>query len=149
MAKVKPTFSIESFGIYSQWDAQAKDLPKIKEFTTDIPAELDIEFGYILKVKKGKGIKLNFTIFHPDIPDKTGEVMPPFTEEVYVSNNDWDFFIGDTIWEPVENKVGPWRIIIEYQNSIVAEKTFDITFDTIAIADDFALLNRKLSHKKR
>ena len=149
MAKVKPVFTIESYGIYTQWDADSKSLPKIQEFTTEVPAELDIEFGYILKVKKGKGIKLNFTIFHPEIPDDEGAIMAPFIGEEFVNNNDWEFFIGDTIWAPVENKVGPWRIIIEYQNTIIADKTFQISLDNIPMADGFAMLNRKVKYKKR
>ena len=149
MAKVKPEFYITSYGIYDQWNADSKTLPKIQEFTTEIPAQTDIEFCYILNVKKGKGIKLNFTIFHPDIPDNNGDVMPPFTDDVYVNNNDWSFFLGDTIWEPIENKIGIWRIIIQYLGNIVAEKRFDIKLDTFDVVDDFAMLNRKFNHKKR
>lgn len=149
MAKVKPEFSIVSHGIYSQWDAKSKDLPKIQKFTTEVPAEIDIEFGYILNVKKGKGIKLNCTIYHPNIPDKKGKPMPPFEDEVYVSNNDWHFFLGDTIWEPIDNKVGDWRIVIEYNNDIVADKTFEITLDPLEVIDDFSALNRKLTYRNK
>lgn len=148
MAKLKPEFSIVSYGIYTTWDSSSKELPRIKEFTTDIPAEVDIEFGYILNVKKGKGIKLNFIIYHPDVHDKKGNPLEPFTDDIYVSNNDWSFFLGDTIWNPVEDKVGPWRIIIEYQSTIVAEKTFDISTDEQECADDFFLLNKKITKRR-
>ena len=75
--------------------------------------------------------------------------MPPFTDDVYVNNNDWSFFLGDTIWEPIENKIGIWRIIIQYLGDIVAEKRFDIKLDTFDVVDDFSMLNRKFNHKKR
>ncbi|WP_448246847.1 DUF3859 domain-containing protein [Thalassotalea agariperforans] len=147
MAKNKPEFSIQSYGIYSEWDAKSKELPKIKEFTTDIPAEIDVEFGYILNVKKGKGCRLNFIIYHPDVLDKKGHVMAPFEDEIYVKTNDWDFFLGDTIWAPIDDKIGPWRIVIEYQGNIITDKTFDISLDYCQQMDDFALLNRRI--KKR
>ncbi len=60
MAKAKPVSTIESYGIYSHWDAKEKDLPQITEFTTDVPAELDIEFGFIVNIKKAKGQKIKF-----------------------------------------------------------------------------------------
>ena len=67
MAKAKPITSIESYGIYSHWDAKEKDLPQITEFTTDVPAQLDIEFGFIVNIKKAKGQKIKFCVYHPDI----------------------------------------------------------------------------------
>lgn len=149
MAKVKPEFNIVSYGIYTQWQADAKELPKIQKFTTEIPAEVDIEFGYIVHVKKGKGIKLDWSIYHPDVLDKKGNIMPPFQGEVYVANNDWLFFLGDTIWLPIEDKLGDWRIVIEYNGTVVSEKTFEITQDPLNIIDDFSLLNRKLTYRNR
>lgn len=68
MSKLKSDFSIKSYGIYDCWNEKSKALPQIKRFTTDVPAHLNIEFGFILNAKKAKGKKLNFTIYHPDIP---------------------------------------------------------------------------------
>ncbi|WP_440875785.1 DUF3859 domain-containing protein [Thalassotalea sp. PLHSN55] len=146
MAKVKPQFKLASYGIYTQWQNDAKELPQIKEYTLDIPAEVDIEFGLILNVKKGKGIKLDYCIYHPNIPDEDGNIMLPFTGDVYVKNSDWDFFLGDTIWAPVSNKTGAWRIVIEYQGKVVAEKTFDVSEDNAEPLDEFAQLTRR--HRK-
>ncbi|MBU2871708.1 DUF3859 domain-containing protein [Colwellia sp. E2M01] len=148
MAKTKPEFSMKSYGIYSEWDANSKDLPKIKKFTTEIPAEIDIEFGYIINVKKGKGCKLNFILHHPDVLDEKGQVMAPFEGEVYVKTNDWDFFLGDTIWEPIDDKVGPWRIVIEYQGRNIADKTFNISVEESYRVDDFAALNQKFNKRR-
>ena len=126
MSKLKSKFTISSFGIYRGWDEKTKQLPIIQEFTTCIPARLDIEFGFILHVLKGKGQRLDYTIYHPDIPDKHGEIMEPFSGDVYVRNNDWEFYLGDTIWAPIEDKTGDWRMVIELDGKVVAEKTFSV-----------------------
>ena len=106
MGKPKFTFKTESYGLYSKWDRNSKELPKIIKFTTEIPAIVDNEFGYILRIKKGKGLKLQYSINHPNIPDENNKPMAPFTGEVYISSNDFMFYIGDCIWEPAENKTG-------------------------------------------
>jgi len=46
MAKSKPEVSIQSCGIYSTWDSKSKALPQIEQFTTNVIAKLDVEFGY-------------------------------------------------------------------------------------------------------
>ena len=67
MAKSKPYFEMDSYGIYSQWNREEKALTQIREFTYQIPAELGIEFGYILKIRKAKGKRIDFCIEHPPI----------------------------------------------------------------------------------
>ena len=52
MAKPKPIIEIVTYGIHTKWDADAKALPKIKTFTNHIPLELDIEFGFIVNIKR-------------------------------------------------------------------------------------------------
>lgn len=126
MAKVKTSYQLSSFGIYSQWEERNKDLPKIKQFTTDIPLQENIEFGFTLHCLKAKGKKLNYIIFHPDIKDDHGHVMPPFTGDVYVGNNDWYFYLGDCIWPPINNKQGDWRMVIALDGVILAQKTFNV-----------------------
>lgn len=54
MAKSKPQITLESYGIYSKWDKADKALPQITQFTTQVKAELDIEFGLIVNIKKRK-----------------------------------------------------------------------------------------------
>lgn len=124
MAKKKPEIKLLSFGIYTQWDNRTKDLPKLITRTLEIPCELDVEFGYIVNVKKAKNKKIKYCIYHPSIPDDNGVPMEPFAGEEYVRQNDWNFFIGDTIWAPVENKAGSWRITLELDGMLVADKTF-------------------------
>lgn len=123
MPKQKPTFEIYTYGIYSKWDLSSKDIPRIIKITDQIPAEIDIEFGYILKVKRGKGIKLEFKIEHPPFKDDKGNVRPAFTGEHYVNSNDWEFFLGDTVWEPVQDKTGKWKLITYFNGKVVANKT--------------------------
>ena len=137
MAKAKPITSIESYGIYSHWDAKEQDLPQITEFTTDVPAQLDIEFGFIVNIKKAKGQKIKFCVYHPGIPDEDGEIMPPFEGEEYVKTNDWQFYLGDTIWAPVDNKVGIWRMTIELNGHIIADKSFNLLKEAEGIATEF------------
>lgn len=126
MSKLKAKFNISSFGIYQGWDEKSKQLPIIKEFTSKIPALLDIEFGFILRVLKGKGLRLDYTIYHPEITDKKGQIMEPFSGDVYVRNNDWEFYLGDTLWSPIENKTGDWRMVIEHDGKIIAQHTFSV-----------------------
>ena len=126
MPKRKPEFEIYTYGIYSKWDRESKDIPKILEITDTIPAQLDIEFGYVLKIRRGKGIKLDFIIDHPPFKDESGNISPPFVGEHYVNSNDWQFFLGDTIWEPIDDKKGKWTLITKYKGQIVAEKSLII-----------------------
>jgi hypothetical protein len=129
MAKSKPVFKIKSFGIYNQWNAKEKNLPEIQEFTTNIKAILDVEFGFIINIKKAKGEKIQYCIYHPNIPDNKGTPLPPFDGEVYITNNDWNFYLGDTIWLPIENKLGLWRMTIEFKGVVIAEKKFSLYED--------------------
>lgn len=131
MAKSVPSFTIVSHGIYDMWEGNSKTLPKIHKVGTIIPAEIDIEFGLTVSVKHGKGIVLGWRIEHPSILDKKGRAMAPFEGEEYVRNNDWLFYLGDTIWPPLADKAGLWRMYLSYQDEIVAEKTFEVTLDDL------------------
>lgn len=124
MAKSKPIFRIRTFGTYTQWDAESRDLPKALENTTRIPAVVDVEFGFVVNVKSGKNERLKFCIDHPQIKDADGNIRPPFTGDVYVRSNDWNFFLGDTIWEPFHDKLGHWHLSVTWNSDVVAEKTF-------------------------
>ena len=126
MPKPKPEIKIESCGLYTPLDREGKDLPKLIRFTAEIPCELGVEFGYILHIKKARGMKLTFEIDHPSIPDDQGNIRPPFTGEEYVRSNDWKFFLGDTTWEPIENKAGPWRIRSWLEGELIADRTLTL-----------------------
>ncbi|MCD8043871.1 MAG: DUF3859 domain-containing protein [Tannerellaceae bacterium] len=126
MPKINPKFEIKSYGLYTAWNRESKELPKIQKHTLNIPAEIGIEFGFILSVKGGKGEILDFCIDHPPFPDDNGEVMPPFTGTYFVNSNDFLFFLGDTLWEPIEDKEGIWTVSVSYKGKVVAKKSFTI-----------------------
>lgn len=121
MAKQKPDIKIESCGLYTPLEKMGKELPKLVRFTAEIPCKPGIEFGYILHIRKGRGMKLTFQIDHPPFL-RDGKMDPPFTGEVYVRSNDWKFFLGDTIWEPIADKAGEWRIRTWLDGELIADR---------------------------
>ena len=143
MAKQKPIYKIITYGVYDHWDENSKLLPKITQFTTDIIAQENIEFGFTVNVKKAKGKKLTYTIYHPNIPDDSGKVMPPFSGDVYVENNNWDFYLGDSIWLPLDNKLGLWDMTIEDDGKVIAQKKFNVFIDESD--DEITFWKRKLN----
>lgn len=132
MPKRKPEIRLRTYGIYTAWDHESKELPRFRELTTRIPAKIDIEFGFIVTIKGAKNQELDFCIDHPGIRDDRGKRRRPFTGTVFVKTNDWDFYLGDTIWEPITDKIGPWRMTLTLAGQIIADKTFDVVVDTVA-----------------
>ncbi len=129
MAKRKPEIRMKSYGIYSDWDSKTKQLPKIAEFTTRVPASIDIEFGFVVNIKWAKNCELDFCIDHPGILDADGNRRDPFDGTVFIKTNDWDFYLGDTIWEPISDKLGQWRMWLELDGKIIADKSFELFMD--------------------
>jgi hypothetical protein len=125
MAKNKPDVKIESWGLYTPLDKGCRELPKLIHFTDEIPCELGVEFGYILHIRKGRGMKLTFQIDHPPFL-RNGKIDPPFTGKEYIRSNDWKFFLGDTTWDPIEDKAGPWRIRTWLDGTLVADRTLTL-----------------------
>lgn len=126
MPKKRPKVELYSYGIYSQWNRSSRELPKLKRITTHIPVTPDVEFGYVLKIKGGKGEILEYEIIHPPFMDKHGHPAPPFTGQVLITSNDWEFFLGDTVWEPYTDKAGEWIMITRLQNNEVAREVFNL-----------------------
>lgn len=126
MPKSVPTFTILSYGRYTAWDRSSRQLPKIIKHTLDIPLELGVEFGFILSVKRGKGEVLEYVIEHPPFCDEDGVPMPSFEGSYFVNSNDFQFFLGDTVWEPLADKAGLWTLIVRYKGREVARKSFCI-----------------------
>ena len=126
MAKRRIEVKIKTYGIHSHWEPESKELPRVREFTTRVPAFVGIEFGFVANVKGAKNEKLTYCIEHPGILDAEGQPRPPFDGVVHVKTQDWDFYLGDTIWEPVGDKLGPWRMWLELGGNVVAEKTFEL-----------------------
>lgn len=126
MGKRKPAIKMYSYGEYSRWDRESKEIPRILNFTTEIEAEIGTEFGYVLHVKQAKGEILGFKIDHPPFKDEDGNVRPPFTGEQFIRTNDFEFYLGDCIWEPLEDKLGVWELSTFYKGKLVAFKAFNL-----------------------
>ncbi|MGF1747972.1 MULTISPECIES: DUF3859 domain-containing protein [Vibrio] len=131
MAKRSAIVEMTSYGIYSTWDSNAKTLPKIQEFTTNVTADEHVEFGFTVNIKKAKGERVQFCIFHPGIVGKKGQVLEPFDGEEHINSNDWDFYLGDTIQllhptEGLESNLGEWKMEMSLQGKVVAEKKFKV-----------------------
>ena len=123
MARKKPEVSIHSHGLYDGWDRGSKELPSLVKITTEIETALDIEFGYILRIRNARNSKITFRIEHPPFKEADGEVAPPFVGELHVKTNDFRFFLGDSIWAPTEDKRGEWRLVTWLDGKKVADKT--------------------------
>ena len=129
MAKRKITVRLHSCGIYTDWDKDSKTLPRFRRATRRVRADVGGEFGLIVEIRGAKNYELAYCIDHPGILDERGKRRPPFDGTVYVRKNEWLFFLGDTIWEPVEDKLGNWRLTLELDEKIVADETFELHLD--------------------
>lgn len=98
--------------------------------TTRVPARVDIEFGFVVNIRRAKNRPIAYCIDHPGILDDEGRRRPPFEGTVYVETNDWDFFLGDTIWEPIADKLGTWQLSLKLDGLVIAEKSFEICSDS-------------------
>ncbi|EMI40567.1 DUF3859 domain-containing protein [Rhodopirellula sp. SWK7] len=127
MAKRKIEVRLRTHGIYSQWESGTKQLPRLYEVTTEVPAVVDVEFGFVVNIKNAKNQELYFCIDHPGIRDDRGKRRAPFDGTVYVKTNDWDFYLGDTVWEPIDDKLGEWHMWLELDGKVIAEKTFQLS----------------------
>ena len=123
MAKKKIKVELYSYGEYEQWDRNNNDIPKLIDITETIKCKIGTEFGYVLKINGAKGKILDYRIDHPSFKDESGKVAPPFTGTIRIYKNYYEFFLGDSIWEPIEDKMGNWILTTWIDNEIVARKT--------------------------
>lgn len=126
MSKLKADVSVIYSGLFSQWNSDSDELPRFLAATVHVPSIIDTEFGFITRIKKAKNQQLTYCIYHPDIPDEDGQIRPPFDGTVFIKENDWRFYLGDCIWAPITNKVGNWRMTLELNGKIIADKTFKV-----------------------
>lgn len=126
MTKRRPEFRIYSYGEYTPWNRESREIPKILHFSTEIKADIGTEFGYVLHIKNGKGKTLEFRIDHPPFTDENGNPAPPFTGEQFIRTNDFEFYLGDCIWEPLEDKLGSWELTTFFDGQVVAHKIFQL-----------------------
>ena len=116
-----------SYGRYTKWDRDSKKLPELVELTKEVKAEIGVEFGMIVEIFQAKGRFLDFRIDHPPFKGEHGEVEPSFEGNYQIRQNPYVFFLGDTIWEPVEDKRGSWTMTVFIDDQEVASKTILLT----------------------
>lgn len=126
MPKKKIEVEIYSYGEYAAWDRQSKAIPKLLNITHTIEAKTGTEFGYVLKIKKAKGKRIEYRIDHPPFKDENDKVMPPFNGEVIINSNDYTFFLGDCVWDPPYDKMGNWTMTTKIDGEVVAQKTLKL-----------------------
>jgi hypothetical protein len=124
MAKRKVVCELFSYGTYTRWDSKSRKLPKLTNVTTNVIVEPGVEFGFVLKLKGAKGKVLSYCIEHPFMYNEHGELMPDFEGECFVNSNDYEFFLGDTVWEPYEQMQGDWTLTTSCEGKILATKKF-------------------------
>jgi hypothetical protein len=52
-----------------------------------------------------------------------GKVRPPFTGQVFINSNQYEFFLGDCVWEPLDDKLGVWTMTTKIDGEVVAKKS--------------------------
>ncbi len=124
--KPLPEVDIISYGQYTPWNREEKYLPELVKLTDTIEAELGIEFGMIVEIRQGKGRYLEYEIDHPPFRDEQGNIAPSFTGEYQVRSNPAWFFLGDTVWQPLEDKKGEWKLKIFIENKLMAQKSLSL-----------------------
>lgn len=126
MPRRSPDIKLISRGLYTAFKRDSNKLPRLIEATRIVPASLDSEFGCIIEVRGGRGLILPFTIEHPTFTDEQGQTVPTFEGEFFIDANEYRMFVGDTLWEPLENKVGRWTIRVFHEEQAVIHEWFDV-----------------------
>lgn len=120
--KPLPIVNVVSFGCYSAWNKEDKDLPALISLTDRISAQNGVEFGMTVEISKAKGRYIQYSIEHPPFRDSSGQVAPTFTGEHQIRSNPARFFLGDAVEDPVEDKKGDWVFKILMDDRLLAEK---------------------------
>jgi len=123
MPRRTPVVQERSYGLYQRWSGRRGDVPQLIAFRETIPARPGVEFGYVLHVVDGHGVELSWRIEHPPFPGRDGKPTPAFAGGYHVRGNDFAFFLGDTVWEPWQDKCGPWTLITSIGAREVARRT--------------------------
>lgn len=131
MAKKRKSLIVkmESYGLYAKWSNRCKELPTFLKFTDTLPLRIESEFGFILHIKGAKGLSVEYVVEHPRIIDEKGAVMPTFTGSIPIRDNDSRVYVGDTLWEPLSDKKGQWRVIAKLQGVTYGDKCFTVVDD--------------------
>ena len=124
-----------NYGLFAKWSNRCSELPKFLKFTKIIPARVEAEFGYTLNIVNGKGRSVDYTVYHPDFRDSSGAVEPTFIGSVPIRKSPFRVYIGDTLWEPISDKVGEWRFVAKIDGEVVEDMSFEIVNDTTLFSE--------------
>ena len=124
--KPLPEIEIISFGKYTPWDRDSKSLPELIEMSEKVKAEIGVEFGMLVEIFKGKGRYLDYIINHPPFKNEFGKIVVPFKGQYQIRSNPHTFFLGDTILEPIEDKIGEWTISIYCEGILLVSKKISL-----------------------
>ena len=124
-----PQVAEESYGLYTGWKSSGKALPKLLRFSEVIPARTGVEFGYIISIRRARGLKLEWSIEHPPLYSGDGVPVPDFTGTFRIPDNDYRFFLGDSPWAPLADMCGPWRLVTRIAGQVVADRVFTLEFE--------------------
>lgn len=126
MPRRKPLITMANYGRYTTWNKTSRELPKILEYTNTVEAIEGCEFGVIVDVKDAKGKVLDFMIKHPPIKNEKGNLLPQFKGQLHVKSHNTQFFVGDGLWLPLEDKIGTWEVIISMGDKQWVSKQFNV-----------------------
>ena len=133
--KKKCTVKIIHHGLYAKWSNRCRELPRFLKFTDIIPGRVESEFGCTIEITGGKGKFVDYTIEHPPLLDSQGAVAPSFTGQIPLRANKDTVYLGDTLWEPLVDKLGKWRVIGKLDGEKIADFTFTIISETTLFDD--------------
>ncbi|HDR51058.1 MAG TPA: DUF3859 domain-containing protein [Mariniphaga anaerophila] len=61
-------------------------------------------------------------VYYCSFKNKNGKIAPPFEGEQFIRTNDFLFYLGDCVWEPLEDKLGNWELTTYHKGKVVAHK---------------------------
>lgn len=131
MAKKRKALVVkmESYGLYAKWSNRCKELPKFLKFTDSVPLRVESEFGFVLHIKGAKGMAVEYVVEHPKIVGEDGKLMPTFVGEIPIRDNESRVYVGDTLWEPLSDKKGVWRVVAKIEGTVYGDKRFTVVDD--------------------
>lgn len=119
--------TIINYGEYKKWDRSSKALPSLIKICESVKGSINTEFGMIVEINGAKGIAIDYKVDHPPFLNEKGLIDPPYTGNYFINSNKYTFYLGDCIWEPIEDKTGNWTFTVFYNNKPIAQKTIVVT----------------------
>ena len=129
--KKKPIITkLISYGLYAKWSNSCDELPKFLKHTTTIPGRIESEFGFMLEIKNGRGKNVDYVVKHPRFTDQNNNVEPIFTGTIPIRKSPFTVYIGETLWEPIDDKIGSWELTAKIDGKVIHREKFNIVKET-------------------